>query len=54
MFIFEFGIKVTFGTMPNVLLENRFFIEFMYFRSKKNNKTAIKGLLALLCSFFLL
>ena len=34
MFISKFGIKVTLGTMPIFfLLENRIFIEIMYFRS---------------------
>jgi hypothetical protein len=33
MFIFEFRIKVTSSTMPNVLLDNRLFVKFRYLRS---------------------
>ena len=35
MFIFKFRTKVTSSTMPDVLLENRFFVEFMYLGHKK-------------------
>ena len=51
MLIFEFGIKVTSGTMPNFLFENRFLLllNLGILGHKKSNKTAIKEVN---CHFF--